>query len=119
MDRIWPPLDKLRAVARAGMGIGLDTFGQETWMYPFGGADRLSDAQRVDLINILVAEGFDRQVLLSHDVGYKHRLSSYGGSGLGHILSTVIPYVMRRKGVPDARINQFLVDNPARYLAFA
>ncbi|MBM3601988.1 MAG: aryldialkylphosphatase [Alphaproteobacteria bacterium] len=119
MDRIWPPLDKLKTLARAGCGIGLDTFGQETWMYPFGGADRLSDAQRVDLIKILVAEGFDRQVLVSHDVGYKHRLSSYGGSGLAHVLSTVIPYVMRRKGVEDERINQFLVTNPARYIAFA
>lgn len=119
MDRIWPPQDKLRILARAGCGIGLDTFGQETWVYPFGGADRLSDAQRVDLINLLVADGFERQVYLSHDVGYKHRLSSYGGSGLSHILNTVIPFVMRRKGLGDDLIHRFLVENPARFLAFA
>ncbi|MSP88253.1 MAG: aryldialkylphosphatase [Alphaproteobacteria bacterium] len=119
MDRIWPPLDKLRTLARAGCAIGLDTFGQETWVYPFGGADRLSDAQRVDLIKLLVADGFDRQIFVSHDVGYKHRLSSYGGSGLSHILTTVIPFVMRRKGLTDDLIHLFLVENPARILAFA
>ncbi|MBM3571792.1 MAG: hypothetical protein FJX52_05435 [Alphaproteobacteria bacterium] len=119
MDRIWPPLDKLRALARAGMGIGLDTFGQETWIYPFGRADRLTDAQRVDLIKILIADGFERQVYLSHDVGYKHRLSSYGGSGLAHMLSTVIPHIMRRKGISEDIIGKFLVENPARLLAFA
>lgn len=119
MDRIWPPQANLRKLMAAGCYIAFDTFGQETWVYPFGGADRLSDAQRVDLIKWLLAEGYGDKVLVSHDVGYKHRLSRYGGSGYSHILNTVVPHVMRRKGMTDGEIDAILVANPARVLQLA
>lgn len=117
LDR-WSNLGNLRALARTGCYLGFDTFGQETWVHPFGQLDRLSDAQRVDLVRQLIAEGLVDRILLSHDIGYKHRLASYGGSGYAHILTTVLPQ-MRRKGVGEETIQTMLVDNPARVLQFA
>lgn len=107
------------AQAERGCYIAFDTFGQETWVYPFSPSDRLSDVQRVDLQMALIAEGFLDRLLVSHDVGYKHRLSAYGGCGYAHILSTVVPHHMRRKGMTDEHLHAILVENPARVLQLA
>jgi phosphotriesterase-related protein len=115
LDRTWPDMDILRKLASAGCYLAFDTFGQETWAYPLAPLDRLTDAQRVDVIVRLGAEGFLDRVLVSHDVAYKHRLASYGGSGYGHLLSTVVPQ-MRRKGLTEDQIRTLLVENPARAL---
>jgi phosphotriesterase-related protein len=119
LDRTGLEADTLRKVAASGCYLAFDTFGQETWVYPLGPFDRLSDAQRVDLIRELIAEGLGRQILVSHDVGYKHRLAAYGGSGYSHVLTTVLPYQMRRKGIREEQVQWLLVDNPARALQLA
>jgi phosphotriesterase-related protein len=119
LDRTGIEADTLRRVATSGCYLALDTFGQETWVYPLAPVDRLSDAQRVDLIRELIAEGLGRQVLVSHDVGYKHRLAAYGGSGYSHLLTTVLPHQMRRKQIQEEHIQWLLVDNPARVLQLA
>ena len=116
MDRIEHPMSIMCGLAARGCYIAFDTFGQETWVYPFSPADRLTDAQRVDLQLALIAEGFLDQLLVSHDIGYKHRLSAYGGCGYAHILSTVVPHHMRRKGMTEEHLHAILVDNPARVL---
>ncbi|MGQ0662827.1 MAG: phosphotriesterase family protein [Pseudomonadota bacterium] len=116
MDRTDHPMKTLVTLADAGCYIEFDTFGQETWVYPFGPTDRLSDAQRVDIILRLVTEGLLEKILVSQDVGYKHRLESYGGSGYSHILTTVLPHQMRRKGMTENQIHTLLVENPARVL---
>jgi phosphotriesterase-related protein len=42
------------------------------------------------------------------------RLSSYGGRpGLDHILARFIP-LLRRRGLPEAQIRAFFLENPAR-----
>ena len=116
MDRIAHPMDTLTQLATRGCHIAFDTFGQETWVYPFSPADRLTDAQRVDIFMDLIAEGFLDKLLVSHDIGYKHRLDAYGGCGYGHILSTVLPHHMRRKGMTEEDLQAILVENPARVL---
>ena len=119
MDRIAHPMEIMTGLAERGCYIAFDTFGQETWVYPFSPSDRLSDVQRVDLQMALIAEGFLDRLLVSHDVGYKHRLSAYGGCGYAHILSTVAPHHMRRKGMTDEHLHAILVENPARVLQLA
>ena len=118
MDRIAHPMDTLTQLAARGCCIAFDTFGQETWVYPFNPSDRLSDVQRVDIQVALIEAGFGDKLMVSHDVGYKHRLGKYGGCGYAHILSTVVPHHMRRKGITDEQLQAILVDNPARLLAF-
>ena len=119
MDRIAHPMDILTQLASRGCSIAFDTFGQETWVYPFNPSDRLSDIQRVDILVALIDAGFGNKLMVSHDVGYKHRLDKYGGCGYAHILTTVVPHHMRRKGITEAQLQAILVDNPARLLAFA
>ena len=119
MDRIEHPMEILTDLAALGCYIAFDTFGQETWLYPFSPVDRLTDAQRVDIQIALIAEGFLDRLVVSHDVGYKHRLGAYGGSGYAHILTTVVPHHMRRKGMAEEQIHAILVENPARVLSLA
>ena len=45
--------------------------------------------------------------------------SAYGGCGYAHILSTVVPHHMRRKGMTDEHLHAILVENPARVLQLA
>ena len=116
MDRIEHPMSIMCDLAARGCYLAFDTFGQETWVYPFSPADRLTDAQRVDLQLALISEGFLERLLVSHDIGYKHRLSAYGGCGYAHILSTVVPHHMRRKGMTEEHLHAILVENPARVL---
>jgi len=115
LDREWPDFEILKRLAAMGCIIGFDTFGQETWNYPYAPLDRLTDWQKVDAIRILAAEGILNQIVVSHDVGFKHRLSNYGGSGYHHILTTVLP-VMRRKGISEEDLQTLLIDTPRRLL---
>ena len=117
MDRIAHPMETLVQLASRGCSIAFDTFGQETWVYPFNPSDRLSDIQRVDILVALIGEGFGDKLVVSHDVGYKHRLDKYGGCGYAHILTTVVPHHMRRKGITEQQLQAILIDNPARLLA--
>jgi phosphotriesterase-related protein len=115
LDREWPDFDILRRIACMGCVIAFDTFGQETWNYPLAPMDRLTDWQRVEAICVLAADGLLDQIVVSHDIGFKHRLSNFGGSGYHHILTTVRP-VMRRKGLTESQLHTLLVDTPRRLL---
>lgn len=115
LDREWPDFDKLHSLARRGCWLEFDTFGQETWTYPLAPMDRLTDWQRVEIIKKLTDDGFGDRILVSHDIGFKHRLMSFGGSGYAHILTSVVP-LMLRKGLTEETITDLLVANPARIL---
>jgi phosphotriesterase-related protein len=62
--------------------------------------------------------GHRDQLLLSHDIAYKHCLVKYGGYGYHHLLVNVVPR-LRAKGADDKTIRRLLVENPQRALAFA
>jgi phosphotriesterase-related protein len=66
----------------------------------------------------LMEAGHTGQILLSHDIAYKHCLVAYGGYGYHHLLVNVVPR-LRAKGVDDAGLRRLLVENPARAIAFA
>jgi phosphotriesterase-related protein len=54
---------------------------------------------------------------LSHDIGSKHRLASYGGHGYVHLLKYVYPRFLR-KGITKEQLEMMFVGNPRRLLAF-
>jgi phosphotriesterase-related protein len=66
----------------------------------------------------LMEGGHRDQLLLSHDIAYKHCLVKYGGYGYHHLLVNVVPR-LRAKGADDKTIRRLLVENPQRALAFA
>jgi phosphotriesterase-related protein len=93
----------------AGTGIYLeyDLFGLETSYYPYNPTfDMPNDAGRIRQILYLIEHGHLDQILMSHDIAYKH------------LLLTVVPR-LRQKGADDRLVHTLLVDNPRRAFVFA
>lgn len=112
-------LDGLRELGALGLFLEFDVFGMESSYFPVPGVtelDGLSDSQRLALVRSLIDVGLGSQVLVSHDIGTKHRLAAYGGHGYDHLVSNVIPW-MRQKGFTPDEIEMVFVRNPARALA--
>jgi len=77
----------------------------------------VSDVQEMDKIEYLVDKGFGDQVVVSHDINFKHSLTKYGGKGIAHILDSIVPR-LRRRGFEEGQIDALLVGNPRRALTF-
>jgi phosphotriesterase-related protein len=111
--------DARRKVLDAGCYLEYDTFGAPGTAEAFEGhyLDLPSDMKRVNDIIEHINDGYLNQIVLSHDICFKHYLVAYGGYGYAHILRYIVP-VMRSKGLSDEQINTLLVDNPKRALTF-
>ena len=113
IDRGW-----LADMAATGCYLEYDLFGNESsWYPPNPQVDMPSDAERMDVVLWHFENGFERQVLLSHDIATKHRLHAYGGLGYDHLITNVMPR-LRQRGLSDEDIETLVVGNPARLLAF-
>ena len=113
LDRGW-----LQELASSGCYLEYDLFGNESSYYPPNpDVDMPSDAQRMDVILWHFEQGFERQILLSHDVATKHRLHAYGGLGYDHLITNVVPR-LRKRGLSEAQISTMIVDNPACIYSF-
>ncbi len=80
-------------VAEAGCYLEFDIFGRDGF-YNFE-ALWPSDAQCIEQIRGLIAEGYEKQILISHDVCWKIQLTRYGGHGYGYILRYIVPWMKR------------------------
>lgn len=108
----------LKKLGGAGYYLEFDTFGYEHWMITqYWDIVLPSDVQRIEEIKELIAEGFLNQILISHDIYFKHVLTSYAGYGYSHILRNIVP-LMRLQGMSDDQINTIMVENPKRVLTF-
>ncbi len=105
-------------VAEAGCYLEYDLFGRDTFYYAPAPIDLPSDGQRIEQIRELITEGYEKQIVISHDICFKMRLTRYGGLGYGYILRYAVP-MMRRKGISEEQIHAILVDNPKHVLQFA
>ena len=109
---------QLLDLAATGCYLEYDLFGEESSYYPYNPAiDMPNDAGRMDQVLRLAEAAHLRQLLLSHDIAYKHRLTRYGGHGYHHLLVNVVPR-LRRKGADDATLHALLVENPRRAFTF-
>ena len=109
----------LLELAATGVLLEYDLFGLETSYYPYNPAfDMPNDGERMRQILSLIERGHLAQILMSHDIAYKHCLTKWGGFGYHHLLVNVIPR-LRAKGADDRTIQTLLVDNPRRALVFA
>jgi phosphotriesterase-related protein len=110
----------LRELGQSGCYMEWDTFGLEDTSIGGGNLDHIrmsSDAQRLETLEYMMAEGFGDQIVIGHDVYIKAQRAKYGGKGFDHIIDSIVPR-MRARGFSGADINGILVANPARALAF-
>jgi phosphotriesterase-related protein len=117
MTQSVPDVYYHRALADTGAVLEFDRFGSEFYNDSWGGKNYCEqrDVEVVNEIAELVRLGYSDRILLSHDIGFKVQLSSYGGLGYAHIPRRVVRY-LTNLGVPAAAIHQMTVMTPARLL---
>ena len=115
------PVEAYLPMLDRGINLSFDTFGYE--YYADNGAYDASspwyfprDSERVLGVKALVDRGFTGQIVLSHDVGIKMQLRSYGGYGYAHIFEHIRP-MLEHVGVGPEKFRVMVEDNPARFLA--
>jgi phosphotriesterase-related protein len=109
----------LLELAATGVRLEYDLFGLETSYYPYNPAfDMPNDGERMRQILFLIERGHLPQLLMSHDIAYKHCLTRWGGFGYHHLLVNVIPR-LRARGADDRTVQTLLVDNPRRAFTYA
>jgi phosphotriesterase-related protein len=118
MERTRLDRERLVRLLRSGCYVEFDWFGEVRPTYPHGIIEVPSDSERIKTIAFLIGEGFGKKVVVSQDICLKARLASYGGPGYGHIARYVRTW-MRELGIKADEIDDLLVGNPRRILAFA
>ena len=115
-----PEPSELLSIAEAGCYAQFDHFGsfEDTSLASTTSTDFVvNDTQRLEMAEALLSEGYGDRILFSHDVCWRtHRLAR-GGKGYSHVIETLRPR-MRSRGWTDRQVDDVLVVNPARLLAF-
>jgi phosphotriesterase-related protein len=113
MDEV---LDRNYHLDCLGLGavVEFDTFGFDgyfarLWKTP-------SDADKMKALVGLLDAGFERQLVVGHDVALKCQLKRFGGLGYDHIPRRIAPALIDHMGVGQSAIDAMLVDNPRRLL---
>ncbi len=111
-------IDYHKKVLKQGVYVNLDRFGLQGELF-----HTPTDSQRVDLIEEIVAAGYEDRILLGHDsvnvqLGRPNVMSPVMQEGLkdaniGTIGNKVIPD-MKSRGFSDELINKFLAANPGK-----
>ena len=118
LDRTFLEKEDLLEFSKLGTYLEYDLFGVEVSYYSFAPhIDMPSDAQRIDMINHLILEGYGDEVLVSHDIHTPHRLTKYGGHGYAHIFDYAVPKMLL-KGISQEAIDKILITNPKAWLTY-
>jgi phosphotriesterase-related protein len=117
VDRTIFDDDRLFRLADSGIVLELDLFGMETTHYKWADIDMPNDGERLRVLRKLIDRGHLHQIVISHDICYRSRLSCFGGHGYGHIFRNIVP-LMRRRHFDRAEIDTILIDTPRRLLTF-
>jgi phosphotriesterase-related protein len=107
-----------------GSVVQFDRFGQELYQEAWDTANRWGlyageprDSEVVNEIVGLVRDGYVDRIMMSHDIGFRNSLRTYGGFGYAHIPYRITRY-LRQQGLDDADIRQLTVETPARLFAY-
>lgn len=100
-------VEHLRMIAERGVFLGFDTIGKTRYR---------DDALRLEVLCAIVEEGYEDQIVLSHDISKPDYLRANGGHGYVHLLGTFVPRLRER--LSETTIEKFLIQNPRRALAF-
>lgn len=75
------------------------------------------DSVRVQLIKGMIKNGYEKQLLISGDMGRASYLHGYGGGpGFRFIIKKFIPRLLE-EGISQASIDRIFIENPASWLA--
>jgi phosphotriesterase-related protein len=99
---------------KMGCSIGVDT-----WGIPMANPTHLiqDDYDRLKFFYYLLDKGYSSQVVLGHDAIGKISSKQFGGFGMTRWPEYAIG-MMRQLGIEEEDINNVIVNNPARILAF-
>lgn len=117
IDRTLFEPDEVLRLADTGCVLEWDLFGLEQSYYRLADIDMPNDAMRLKLIRVLLDRGHRDQVVISHDICHRTRLTAYGGHGYQHIFANVVP-LMRRRNFSEDEVQAIMVGTPARLLTF-
>lgn len=113
-----------RSIMDTGATIEFDRFGQELYQEADIGFNRWGlyageprDSDVVNEIVGLVRAGYGDRILMSHDVGFRNGLRTFGGFGYAHVPYRIARY-LRQQGLDDEDLKDLMVRNPARLFAY-
>lgn len=106
-------MDEHESLAKRGVFIDYDCFGQEGYYTPDQWDPR--DVDRVEGVVLAVKHGLTSQLLISQDVCMKVHLKEFGGNGYDHVLTNILP-MLRAKGISQADIDTMMRENPKKIL---
>lgn len=110
-------LDYQLSVLESGVFIEYDLIGSDLY-YPSLGTGQPTDDENAVHLKRLIDAGYEKRLLLSHDIFIKICLKAYGGRGYGHILKNFVP-ILKEIGVTDQQVHTMLVENPRRLYTYA
>ena len=112
-------IDYIKGLLDKGIYIGFEDWGRDITRdlkhCRYGLGRFLSDWENLDLLKKILDMGHVKQMLISMDVCRKQMQRTYGGWGLNHILTNVIP-MMKEVGITQTQIDEMIIHNPARWL---
>jgi len=113
-----------RSIMDTGATVEFDRFGQELYQEADRGFNRWGlyagetrDSDVVNEIVSLVKDGYVDRLLMSHDIGFRNGLRTFGGFGYAHVPYRIAGY-LRQQGLDDDDVLQLMVRNPARLFAY-
>ncbi|MXY43387.1 MAG: aryldialkylphosphatase, partial [Dehalococcoidia bacterium] len=115
IGRTYKSIERVLDLAKTGCYLEYDQFGWESSYFSYGVMDFPNDAQRMDHIQRLMAEGYTDKIVIGQDICGKHHLVKYGGWGYGHIIEHIVPR-LRDRGVSEDEIDAIYVGNPTAVL---
>ncbi|XP_055628719.1 phosphotriesterase-related protein [Toxorhynchites rutilus septentrionalis] len=116
LDRTLMHSEDLLEFAKLGTFCQFDLFGTECSYYQLNPSSYMqSDEQRLEQIQTLINSGYEKRILMSHDIHTKHRLVKYGGHGYSHILNNILMRLIS-KGLDIQTIDTITVGNPSEWL---
>lgn len=102
-------VEPVQRVLDRGVTVGFDSWGSEVEILP-------QDDDRLKALIHFARTGFDRQIVLGHDVTQKPQGVSFGGQGFTWF-PKLIPPALAQSGVSADSYTQMTVANAARVLA--
>ncbi|MDD5727872.1 MAG: TatD family hydrolase [Victivallales bacterium] len=105
-------LDYCIALVKRGALIEFDNFGKE-YCGDLTGLTFSRDIERVRGVKKMIDLDFTDRLLVSTDICLKTDLRSYGGWGYDHILSNMVP-VMIKNGISEEHLNTIMRENPQK-----
>lgn len=101
-----------------GFILSFDLFGAgDAWADTQEGIVPSYDPVSLAAVYQYVKAGYADRIVLGTDLWMRNSTRRHGGHGISHLLNYVVPMLMRN-GVKKGDIDQMLIENPARLLAF-